>query len=338
REYVHTPLKVSAVTSTRNWAPGIEGWEMTLGLPASSVESRTLRGKYFLQESSRTKQRSIWEPQKFTLPKRSDEPCNDDQDWIGRLFAFQPALIPPIFAPLTEQEPSASAGVALVAQYTQAFGKRALESFAIRLLHGQGPPASRRRDLPFISLGRYIDVLAAFKLRRRITGQHRFYSLRSHPPLCYQPVGGQPSLQGRRRDSVLVRVVAPRDRSQLLDIQMRVLDLQGIEGPLHQLKATSQRILALVKLQAAPEPPVAIALAHGQHLRVQVELAVPRGRDCKCEGNQFFSHAFFPAFFLTVASRWIANEGSYNLPADLRGDNEHADGNQFRIRELPHFF
>src|ERR1035441_2545537 len=54
---------------------------------------------------------------------------------------------------------------------------------------------------------------------------------------------------------------------------MRVLDLQRVERPLHQVEAAGQRIVALRQLQPSSQPGVAILRQHRQHVRVQVRLA-----------------------------------------------------------------
>ena len=55
---------------------------------------------------------------------------------------------------------------------------------------------------------------------------------------------------------------------------MGVADLQRIEGPLHQTEAAGDGVVALSQLEAASDAEVAVLRQYGEHVRVQIGLAV----------------------------------------------------------------
>src|SRR5258708_3970440 len=55
---------------------------------------------------------------------------------------------------------------------------------------------------------------------------------------------------------------------------MGVADLQRIEGPLHQIEASGDGVVALGELEAAADAGVAVLGQDGQHVRVEVGFAV----------------------------------------------------------------
>src|SRR5262249_52545870 len=54
------------------------------------------------------------------------------------------------------------------------------------------------------------------------------------------------------------------------DIQIRILDFERIECPLDELETTLHRLVALIELDPPAKTAVAVFLADGQHVRVQV--------------------------------------------------------------------
>ena len=103
--------------------------------------------------------------------------------------------------------------------------------------------------------------------------EHALHALASDPPLGDAAVRGQAAVQMAGGGAVLVEHVAPHDGAQPLHVEVRVLDFERIEGPLHQLDAARQRVLALRQLQAPPDAEVAVLRQHAQHVAVQVVVA-----------------------------------------------------------------
>src|ERR1039458_7147585 len=141
---------------------------------------------------------------------------------------------------------------------------------------------------------------------------------RLHPPFGYESVGRQKSLQRRIRDSVLVDVVTPRDRSEPFKIEICVLDFQRIECPLHQLIAMGDGIVALEELDLASEPGIAMRLFHRHHVRVQVKMSVATSGN----GER-------------VTDKRLALPRANNLSANLGSQREDAQGHQLCIAEAP---
>src|SRR5258708_37712445 len=59
---------------------------------------------------------------------------------------------------------------------------------------------------------------------------------------------------------------------------MRVLNFKGIEGPLHAADVARKSLTSLLQLELCAEAAVAIAVAHRQHVRVEVRLWKSIGR------------------------------------------------------------
>ena len=104
----------------------------------------------------------------------------------------------------------------------------------------------------------------------------------------------------------MVRQIAPHDDAQAFDVEVRVLDLERIEGPLDQFDATAERIAALLQLERAPDVPVAALRQHAQHMAVEERRAV---RLEAGEGQAEGHHA-------------RAIERAENLATDLGRDDE----------------
>ena len=93
------------------------------------------------------------------------------------------------------------------------------------------------------------------------------------PPLRHQPVGRRALVQHAGRLAVHVPVVLLGDHAQLGEIQMGVHRLQRIVGPLDELVALCQRLVALRQLQRPAEPAVAVLRQHAEHVRPLQHLA-----------------------------------------------------------------
>ena len=98
--------------------------------------------------------------------------------------------------------------------------------------------------------------------------QYTCHALRMQPPLCVKPIRRQTSLQRGGGWTVKIRLVAPNDYPETSDIQMGVTDLQWVEGPLHQMKAANDRVVALREFEAAAYAQVAVLREYGKHVRV----------------------------------------------------------------------
>src|SRR5271167_3784321 len=144
--------------------------------------------------------------------------------------------------------------------------------------------------------------------------------LRRQPPLRDQAVGRKKSLQWRRGYAVLIDVVATRDSAEAFEIEIGVLDLQRIEGPLQQLVTLCDSVFALEQLNAPAEAPVSVPSFDRQHVRVQIGMSTANARNRKREAHEHFA--------LPCAD---------NLTANLRRQRENTEWHQFVISEPPHF-
>ena len=89
-----------------------------------------------------------------------------------------------------------------------------------------------------------------------------------------QPVRRQATLQRRGGWPIEVRQVPPRDCAQPREVQVRVLDLQRIEGPLHQLECRAQAHRRAAPASAlCPGPAFRYSGSTAKHVRVQIRLA-----------------------------------------------------------------
>src|SRR5581483_5199754 len=177
------------------------------------------------------------------------------------------------------------------------------------------------RRLPLVNLRGYRDRRAHLDFGSPAGCEDSLHALGLEPPLGYQAIGGQAALQGRRGDSVLIDVVAASDGAEFLDIEVRVLDFQGVEGPLHQFEAASDGIFALKQLQTAAQPGIAMVFSHRQHVRVEEGMSIAKTRDCERKTDQ-----------VLIAKR------AHDLASDLFSDDEQAQRNELDISEAPYFF
>ena len=200
-------------------------------------------------------------------------------------------------------------------------GESAQELLAIALLHLLSLRASFGRRFPLVDLRRHFDAGLADDRRILSLSEQRFHSLRLEPPFRDEAVTGQPSLQRGRSNAVLIDVVAARDGAKPFDIEISILDFEGIEGPFDQFDATGEGFFALHELQAPAETGIAMVFAHRQHVRVQVDVASARAGNGERE-----------------ADHGVPLEGTHYLAADLVGDDKHSQRHQFRVGEIPDFF
>src|SRR5512142_1892741 len=102
-----------------------------------------------------------------------------------------------------------------------------------------------------------------------------------------------------------------------MEVEKCVLDLERVEGPLHEIEAALQRVLPLRQLHAASQATVSVLLANGEHVRVQVEMAVtvPGNRERK-------------------ADELRALEAADDLAADLFRDHEHAQRDEVGVGKV----
>src|SRR6516162_9566267 len=114
-------------------------------------------------------------------------------------------------------------------------------------------------------------------------------------------------MQRRGADAVLIDRVTTCDSPQLFNVEVGVLDLQRVKGPLNELEATGHRLLTLQQLDPSPQPSVPVILSDGEHVGVQIGVAAANTRHGQCE-----------------AYHVRAIEGAQDLSAYLLGDDEKA--------------
>src|ERR1700722_5296323 len=120
---------------------------------------------------------------------------------------------------------------------------------------------------------------------------------------------------------------------------MRVLDLQRIEGPFHAADAARKRLTSLLQLELRPEPAIAIVVAHGQHVRVQVGLWIsvcgilPRFDSRQRHGET--DHRLRCS--IRRGTGQIGIESSNHLAADFLPDEKRFAGDDVAIVVTPRF-
>src|SRR5688500_9832610 len=91
-------------------------------------------------------------------------------------------------------------------------------------------------------------------------------------PFRDAPVRREPTVQVAGGGSVLIQNIAAYNGPKLLDIEISVLQLDRIEGPLDEVDAARECVLALRNLEQASHAVVAILAQHAHHVAVQVRL------------------------------------------------------------------
>src|SRR5258705_191788 len=110
-------------------------------------------------------------------------------------------------------------------------------------------------------------------------------------------------VQRAGRNSVQVRTILPANRAEFVQIEVRVAQLERIEGPLDEPDAAAQSFGSLKELQHAANTPVAVFAVDAGHVRVEVRNATVKSDDRERETHQT-----------------IAVESSQHLAAGMRGD------------------
>src|SRR5579863_7109939 len=134
-------------------------------------------------------------------------------------------------------------------------------------------------------------------------------------PLSNQPIRGKSRLQTTRGYTIEIHVVATNDGPQLVDIQIRVLDLQRIKGPFHQAQLAGKRFNSLLKLELSAQSTIAIGFPNSEHMGMQVG---PRFACSSLHSGQRHGETDegFRAPFRSRA-RQFGVECAEDLPADL---------------------
>ncbi len=71
-------------------------------------------------------------------------------------------------------------------------------------------------------------------------------------------------------DAVKIWFVAAANRSEKVQIEVRVTQFERIEGPLNQANSTAQRLFALKQFEHAADAAIAIALMNAGVMRMQI--------------------------------------------------------------------
>src|SRR5579864_8297129 len=108
--------------------------------------------------------------------------------------------------------------------------------------------------------------------------------------------------------AVLIANIAAHDCAEPLDIEIRVLDFERIEGPLDELDTARESVFALLELEA--NALIAILRRDAEHVTVQIGFA-----PCLETGNGE-----------AEADHAAAIVRTESLAADFSGDDEEANG------------
>src|SRR5947209_673069 len=123
----------------------------------------------------------------------------------------------------------------------------------------------------------------------------------------------------------MVRAVAANNGAQLDDIEIGILDLQWIKGPLDQVKTALDGILALGKFQAAAYVGVSVAFAHRQQVRVQI-------------GAWAFCVRMHTRKGDNKPNELAVIKGPDHLSANFFCDYKEMHGDQFDVGKFPNIF
>ena len=99
-------------------------------------------------------------------------------------------------------------------------------------------------------------------------------------------------------------LIAANDGAELRDIDVRVLDLGGVEGPFHEVEAAGECIVALSEFECAGDAAIAKFWDDADHVRVEVRVAIAEGWQCHREA---------------YGGRFLTQECAHDLPADAGG-------------------
>src|ERR1700728_4226445 len=102
-----------------------------------------------------------------------------------------------------------------------------------------------------------LDSLATGAHRSAAAREHSLHAVRIEPPLGDEPVGRQPGMQRTIGEAVAIRKEAANDHAEAREIEVAVLQVERVEGPLDQVDAASQRLVALEKFQAPAHAAIA---------------------------------------------------------------------------------
>src|SRR5215467_3245433 len=121
------------------------------------------------------------------------------------------------------------------------------------------------------------DVDRARKLGRgQFSAKRREHPWRIKIPLGDQAIGCQSAVQGAAGDPVKVRQIAPGNRAQPVQIEVRIAHLKRIERPLDQTDPAAQGLFPLKELEHSADAAVAIPSNHTGHVGVQIHGAFPQ--------------------------------------------------------------
>src|SRR6267143_4316899 len=99
-----------------------------------------------------------------------------------------------------------------------------------------------------------------------------------NPPLGNHAIGFKALLQARCRGTIQIHIIPSYDRAQFLDVEVSILGLERLEGPLNHVNTTLQCMDPLRLLEVEANAGVPVIRCDRQHLRVPVGHAVANSR------------------------------------------------------------
>jgi hypothetical protein len=224
-----------------------------------------------------------------------------------------------VVLPRTEKKTAITLSISFVANYGQTALECRFESRPVLTLLGSRKASLLGVLLPLVDGVRDCDAFEDL-LRLRLAAKQIGYTVGAQPPFRIQPIGREASLQRGGGRAIEVGLVAPYYDAETADVQVGVPDFQGIEGPLHEIEATGDGVVALGELETTADAEVAILRKDGEHVRVEVGFAVAVARQGHGE-----------------AYDGVSVEGSKNLTADPLRDHEDASWDDVAIAVTPDF-
>jgi len=137
-------------------------------------------------------------------------------------------------------------------------------------------------------------------------------------PFGEETVGGQVVVERAGGDAIEIGDVGANDGAESIEVEVRVADFEGIEGPLDETDAAGEGFFALEEFEEAADFAIAVGFEDGGHVGVEV------GRE-SMEANDGHGEA----------DHEVAIEGANDLAAGLVGNDEHRVGGGFEVGFAP---
>src|ERR1700730_12973397 len=100
-------------------------------------------------------------------------------------------------------------------------------------------------------------------------------------PLRDQAVGLQSSMKRAGGNAVQVGLISPAEGAKAVQIEVRIAQLQRVEGPFNQPDSASQSFVALEQFQHPADASVAVISVHAGHVGMEIRHGAAKPDDRK---------------------------------------------------------